>query len=82
VPIGAVVEGSGDAASVFVVEGTRARRREVRVAFIDPEGVALAAGVKPGERVVTDGALYLEDNDPIDIVTAAALPGEAHLAAR
>ena len=82
VPIGAVVEGSGDAASVFVVEGTRARRRAVHVAFIDPEGVALTAGVKAGERVVTDGALYLEDNDPIDIVTAAARPGEAHLAAR
>ena len=82
VPIGAVVEGSGDAASVFVVDGTRARRRAVRVAFIDPSGVALAAGVAPGERVVTDGALYLEDNDPVDIVSAAAAPREAHLAAR
>jgi len=83
VPIGAVVEGSGDAASVFVVDGSRARRREVRVAFIDPSGVALAAGVAPGERVVTDGALYLEDNDPIDIVTAQVRKdGDAHLAAR
>ena len=82
VPIGAVVEGSGDAASVFVVDGTRARRRAVRVAFIDPSGVALAAGVAPGERVVTDGALYLEDNDPVDIVSAAAAPREAHLVAR
>jgi RND family efflux transporter MFP subunit len=83
VPIGAVVEGSGDAASVFVVDGSRVRRREVRVAFIDPAGVAVAAGVAPGERVVTDGALYLEDNDPVDIVTAAAPPaGEAQLAAR
>jgi multidrug efflux pump subunit AcrA (membrane-fusion protein) len=82
VPIGAVVEGSGDAASVFVIEGTRAHRREVRVAFIDPSGVALAAGVTPGERVVTDGALYLEDNDPIDILAAAAQPGASQLAAR
>jgi len=82
VPIGAVVEGSGDAASVFVVDGTRAHRREVRVAFIDPSGVALAAGVTPGERVVTDGALYLEDNDPVDIVTAAVPAAGAHLAAR
>jgi hypothetical protein len=40
----------------------------VHVAFIDPAGVALASGVTPGERVVTDGALYLEDNDPIDVV--------------
>jgi membrane fusion protein, multidrug efflux system len=83
VPIGAVVEGSGDAASVFVVDGNRARRRAVHVAFIDPAGVAIAAGVAPGERVVTDGALYLEDNDPIDIVTAAAAPpAAAQLAAR
>jgi RND family efflux transporter MFP subunit len=82
VPISSVVEGSGDAASVFVVHGTRVRRRAVRVAFIDPSGVALAAGVAPGERVVTDGALYLDDNDSIDIVTAAAGPAEAPLAAR
>ena len=82
VPIGAVVEGSGAAASVFVIDGTRARRRAVQVAFIAPEGVALTAGVAPGERVVTDGALYLEDNDPIEILTAATQPGAAHLAAR
>src|SRR6516165_6916382 len=83
VPISAVVEGNGDAASVFVVDGTRARRREVHVAFIDPAGVAIAAGVAPGERVVTDGAPYLEDNDPVDIVTAAAPPpAAAQLAVR
>jgi RND family efflux transporter MFP subunit len=82
VPIGAVVEGSGDAASVFVVDGTRAHRREVRVAFIDPSGVALAAGITPGERVVTDGALYLEDHDPVEIVAAAAPAAGAPLAAR
>ena len=82
VPVSAVVEGSGDAASVFVTDGTRARRREVHVAFIAPEGVALTAGVAPGERVVTDGALYLEDNDPIEILTAATPPAAAHLAAR
>jgi membrane fusion protein, multidrug efflux system len=70
VPIGAVVEGSGDRASVYVVDGAHARRREVRVAFIDPTGVALAGGLAVGERVVTDGALYLEDNDAIDIVSA------------
>jgi RND family efflux transporter MFP subunit len=82
VPIGAVVEGSGDAASVFVVDGTRAHRRGVRVAFLDPSGVALAAGVAPGERVVTDGALYLDDNDPVEVLAADAPPRAAHLAAR
>jgi RND family efflux transporter MFP subunit len=68
VPVSAVVEGNGDRASVFIVSGDRVKRRDVRVAFIEAGGVALADGVKAGERVVTDGALYLEDNDQIDIV--------------
>jgi RND family efflux transporter MFP subunit len=68
VPIGAVVEGDGDRASVYVVNGDRAKRRSVRVAFIGPEAVALDDGVKPGERVVTDGALYLQDDERIEIV--------------
>jgi RND family efflux transporter MFP subunit len=67
VPIGAIVEGSGDRASVYVVDGDRAKRRAVRVAFIAPEAVALDEGVKPGERVVTDGALYLQDEERIEI---------------
>ena len=69
VPIGAVVEGNGDRASVFVVDGDRAKRRSIRVAFIAPEAVALDDGVKPGERVVTDGSLYLQDDERIEIVT-------------
>ena len=83
VPIGAVIEGTGNRASVFVVDGNRARRRDVRIAFIDLAGVALASGVAPGERVVTDGALYIDDNDPIDIVPdSARLAATASVAAR
>lgn len=68
VPIGALVEGDGDRASVFVVSGDRVKRRPVRIAFIAPQSVALADGLQPGERVVTDGALYLEDDERIDVV--------------
>jgi RND family efflux transporter MFP subunit len=68
VPIGAVVEGNGDRASVYVVNGNRAQRRPVHVAFIRAQAVALDDGVKPGERVVTDGALYLQDDERIEIV--------------
>lgn len=67
VPVGAVVEGDHDRASVFVVNGDRVKRREVRVAFIAPAGVALTSGLQPGEHVVTDGALYLEDQEQIEV---------------
>lgn len=69
VPIAAVVEGNGERASVFIVSGDRAKRRSVRVAFIAPEAVAIDDGVQPGERVVTDGALYLQDDELIEIVS-------------
>jgi RND family efflux transporter MFP subunit len=68
VPIAAVVEGDGDRASVFVVSGDHVKRRPVRIAFIAPDSVALAEGLKPGERVVTDGALYLQDDERIEVV--------------
>lgn len=69
VPIAAVVEGDGRRASVFVIEGSQARRRDVEVAFIGPDSVALAAGLAPGVRIVTDGALFLKDGEAIDVRT-------------
>lgn len=68
VPIASVVEGDHDRASVFVVNGDHVQRRAIRVAFISPAGVAITEGVEPGERVVTDGALYLEDGERIAVV--------------
>ncbi len=68
VPVSAIVEGDGKRASVFVVEGDHVKRRSVRVSFIESAGVALSEGLEPGEHVVTDGALYLQDNDRIAVV--------------
>jgi len=68
VPIAAVVEGDRDRASVFVLADDRAKRRPVRVAFIAADQVALAEGLAPGETIVTDGALYLQDDERISVV--------------
>lgn len=67
VPIAAIVEGNGDRASVFIAKDGKAQRRDVQVAFIGPDSVALASGVAVGEPVVTDGALYLEDGERIAV---------------
>ena len=77
VPIAALVEGLRDDAAVFVaVEGV-ARKRAVKVAFIAGTEVALAAGLAPGESVVTEGALYLQDGDRIRVVGAPPPAGRA-----
>jgi len=67
VPIGAVLEGHDDQARVFVADGDIARRRDVQVAFITADSVALRGGVKPGEKVIAVGAPYVEDGGRIAI---------------
>lgn len=67
VPISSIVEGEGRRASVFVIDAGHARRREVQVAFIEHDRVALDQGLTAGERVVTDGALYLEDGEAVSV---------------
>jgi multidrug efflux pump subunit AcrA (membrane-fusion protein) len=76
VPIGAIVEGSGRKAQVFVLDQKHARRREVEVAFIEGDRVALADGLKAGEQVITDGAQYLEDGEEVSIAEPVVAKGE------
>jgi RND family efflux transporter MFP subunit len=68
VPMGALVEGSGDRASVFVISHGKAVKRDVRVAFITADSIALESGVISGETVITDGALFLENGEPVEVV--------------
>jgi hypothetical protein len=63
----ALVEGEGDRASVFVLDDGKALRREVRVAFITADAIALESGLSAGEPVITDGALYLENGEPVEV---------------
>lgn len=68
VPMAALVEGDGDRASVFVIDGDKAVRRDVRVAFITADSIALESGLAGGEAVVTDGALFLENGEAVEIL--------------
>ena len=70
VPMSALVEGDGDRASVFVIDGGKARdaRASVRVAFITADSIALESGLATGEAVVTDGALFLENGEAVEVL--------------
>ncbi|HEY6641082.1 efflux RND transporter periplasmic adaptor subunit [Povalibacter sp.] len=70
VPIAAIVEGNQRKATVFVLDQGHARRRDVEIAFIDGESVALLNGIDVDEQVVTDGALYLEDGEAVAVQPA------------
>ncbi|MEJ0086249.1 MAG: efflux RND transporter periplasmic adaptor subunit [Pseudomonadota bacterium] len=68
VPMAALVEGDGDRASVFVIDGGKAQRRDVRVAFITADSIALESGLSAGEAVITDGALFLENGEAVEVL--------------
>src|SRR6185369_8695692 len=79
VPIGAIVEGVGRSARLFILDKDHARRRDVEVAFIEGDSVALSSGVEAGEQVITDGAQYLEDGEQVAIAEPLAdVRGSGH----
>ena len=65
VPLSAVVDGDGTSGAVFAVEGGRARRVPVSIAFLDGDRAVLAGGVERVEAVVTEGATRLADGTPV-----------------
>lgn len=68
VPIAALQDGDGASGAVFVVDGDRARRVPVRVAFLQDGQVVLASGLEGVDRVVTDGAARLVDGARLRLV--------------
>lgn len=78
IPAGALVTGDGTAGQVFVLDGGRARRRAVTIAFIDGDRLALRAGVRAGEQVITDGAAFLDDGEAVVVAGAIPAPAAIH----
>lgn len=69
VPVTSLLEADGSEAVVFVVaEGGVARRVAVRTGRLLGERVEVTAGLAPGERVVTEGAAWLDDNDAVRVL--------------
>lgn len=65
VPVAAIVDAERSKASVFLADQGVAKRRDVEIAFITAEGIALRGGLAAGDEVVTAGAAWLDDGDPI-----------------
>ncbi len=79
IPAEALLEVDGPDASIFVLDedGRTARRRRVRVAFLDGGLAALAGGLDGTVRVVTAGATRLADGSQVAVTPEAAASGTA-----
>jgi RND family efflux transporter MFP subunit len=73
VPTLALLDARADQGVVFVVDAENiARRRAVRTAGVTQEGVLVVEGLAPGDRVVSSGAAYVRDGEPVRIAEAGA----------
>jgi multidrug efflux pump subunit AcrA (membrane-fusion protein) len=67
VPLAAVLEGDGADGAVFTVDGDRARRVPVRIAFLMGDVAVLASGLEGVQAVVVDGASRLSDGSAVQV---------------
>jgi RND family efflux transporter MFP subunit len=72
VPVTSLLEADGSLATVFVVaKGGVARKVSVRTGRLIGERVEVVTGVSPGDRIVTEGAAWLDDNEPVRVLGGA-----------
>lgn len=72
VPVTSLLEADGGLATVFVVaKGNVARKVSVRTGRLLGERVEVLAGLDVGDQVVTEGAAWLDDNDPVRVLGGA-----------
>lgn len=69
VPVTSLLEADGRVATVFVVaESGVAKRVSVRTGRLIGERIEVVAGLDLGDRVVTEGAAWLDDNDAVRVL--------------
>jgi RND family efflux transporter MFP subunit len=70
VPVTALVEANGHDATVYVLdsEAAVARRKKIAVGPIVGDRVVVRDGLDTGERVITDGAAWLRDGQPVAVI--------------
>lgn len=69
VPLTALLEADGREALVFVVaDGGHAKRVSVRTGRLLGDRVEIVTGLAAGDRVVTEGAAWLDDNDAVRVL--------------
>ena len=72
VPALALLDARADQGIVYVVDAEGiARRRPVRTAGVIQTGVLIIEGLNSGERVVSAGAAYVRDGEPVRIAAAS-----------
>jgi RND family efflux transporter MFP subunit len=72
VPVTSLLEADGRIATVFVVaQGGVAKKVSVQTGRLLGERIEVVAGLALGDQVITEGAAWLDDNDPVRVLGGA-----------
>jgi membrane fusion protein, multidrug efflux system len=72
-PGGALAEGDEDRGVFFIVEDGRALRRELTIERISGDSIYVLPDLPEGTAVITAGAGFLTDGEPVDVVNATEM---------
>lgn len=69
-PVESMISANGHNVDLFVINNKRqAEKRQVQLAFILGDQIAIRAGLDEGEKVVSNGAAYLRNGDSVEIAS-------------
>jgi membrane fusion protein, multidrug efflux system len=65
IPVEALVSSDGNIGTVFTIENGKAKLLEINISELLGDKVAVASGLDKVTELITTGALFLEDGDPV-----------------
>lgn len=70
IPVGAILEGDGQRAHVFVLDGDKqtVRRADITTGWLAGSKVTVTDGLKAGDQVVSEGAAWLLDGQRVRVI--------------
>jgi RND family efflux transporter MFP subunit len=68
IPLDALIEGENDTAFVFVADGSKAHKKQVKIAYLEGDKAFILSGVDAGAKVIREGSAYLAEGSDIKII--------------
>ena len=72
IPYNALIN-QDDKLALYVIDGTNASRREVKLGYREGDTVEIVSGINPGEQVVIRGHQNLKDQSLVEVITPLSL---------
>lgn len=67
IPVDALLKADGQLGEVFIVDDSLAKRTPISIFKMEKEQLLISKGLLPGDQVITSGASFLNDDEPVKL---------------